>query len=206
MRQSRSRRLARGAAAASVATFAALVSHVSAGATMPTWLGLIVPAIFSLMVCTLLTGRRLSLTRLSIGVLLSQGLFHALFVLGASDVVMTSTPGHDHAAMLAKQSLAMSTSDAAALYGNATMWLGHVAAAGVTIAALYRGEQTLRTAAALARDVVSWLRRKIRLVSAFQPALPAAAEAPLVIVVVAPRLRLNLRHLPRRGPPLFVSV
>lgn len=83
MRASRKLRLLRGVAGASIATFVALASHVWVGGQMPGMLGIAVPWLLSAMVCTLLSGIRLSALRLSVSVLLSQALFHSLFVLGA---------------------------------------------------------------------------------------------------------------------------
>ncbi|MGO1539958.1 MAG: hypothetical protein ACTHW3_11405, partial [Leucobacter sp.] len=60
--------LVRGSSAAAIATFAALFSHVIGGGAMPGLVGIAVPLLLSLMVCILLAGRKLSLTRLSISV------------------------------------------------------------------------------------------------------------------------------------------
>lgn len=102
VRPSRAPRLVRGASSASVATFVALLSHVAGGGQAPGLLGIAVPWILSLMVCTLLAGRTLSLLRLSFAVAGSQLLFHALFVLGTVSARASAVTGghlHDHAAM-----------------------------------------------------------------------------------------------------------
>ena len=54
--QARRTTLLRGFAAASVAVFAALAGHVSAGGAMPGLLGIVAPWLLSLMVCVLLAG------------------------------------------------------------------------------------------------------------------------------------------------------
>lgn len=202
MRQSRGARLARGASAASIATFAALISHVAADGAMPAAAGIIVPGVLSLMVCTLLAGRRLSLSRLSIAVLLSQGLFHALFVLGASSAHIGS-PGHDHAAMVA----AMPTPvPGVVAWPDPAMWAGHAVAALITIAALYRGERALTALARNAHDLVAWLRRRIRLLTGYRPPVLPRPLIRVAVWVDASPVHVSLRQLPRRGPPLIVTV
>ena len=169
---------------------------------MPTWLGLVVPLVLSLMICTVLAGRRLSLARTSASVLLSQALFHVLFVLGAGNVMMTASSGHDHGAMM--HSAVISADATAALYGDTTMWVGHALAAVVTIVALRRGERSLVALRDTARSLVRWVCRRIALVTVAvvpHPLLPSAAVASAVSV---PPLRVVLRRAPRRGPPAFV--
>ena len=78
MRRSRASRALRGLIGASIATFVALLSHVAAGGAMPGWVGIALPWLLSVMVCTLLAGRALSLIRLSLAVAASQALFHCL--------------------------------------------------------------------------------------------------------------------------------
>ena len=92
MSRSRSTRVIRAWVAASIATFVALFWHVAAGGAMPHWLGIAVPWVLSLAVCTVLVGRALSLLRLSVAVVLSQLLFHLLFVLGAGAVRLLRQP------------------------------------------------------------------------------------------------------------------
>ncbi|MDR2997573.1 MAG: hypothetical protein LBU78_05595, partial [Microbacterium sp.] len=95
MRPSRRPAVIRGFAAASTATFVALAAHVTAGGAMPGPLGVLAPWLLSLMVCVLLAGRKLSALRLSISVIVSQLLFHGLFVLGM--ITPTGTiGGHVH--------------------------------------------------------------------------------------------------------------
>src|SRR5690606_16871403 len=83
MRTARMTRVARGSAAATLATFVALLSHVAAGGAMPGWLGVAAPWMFSILVCVPLAGRRLSVLRVTAAVVVSQALFHVLFVLGS---------------------------------------------------------------------------------------------------------------------------
>jgi len=77
----RHRRALRGTLAAAFATFVALTSHILGGGSFPTAMGVIVPLALSILVCVLLSGRRLSLPRLTFSVGISQTLFHLLFSL-----------------------------------------------------------------------------------------------------------------------------
>ena len=195
MRPSRRPRLIRGLLAASIATFVALASHVWVGGTMPGMLGIAVPWMLSVMVCTLLAGRQLSLLRLSASVLLSQALFHVLFVLGAI-TPQTGPTAHDHGAPI----LLPATGAVALVPEDAGMWLAHVAAAVCTIALLHRGERTAQALSALAAELVAWARRLI--------IVPVPAPAPVGVrrrwaITRAPLRRDPLRSaLRRRGPPL----
>ncbi|WP_454117996.1 hypothetical protein [Microbacterium lacticum] len=101
MCRSRTPRVARGAVVASVATFTALLSHVVAGGAVPGPLGILAPWLLALMASTLLAGRTLSLVRLGASVLVSQALFHTLFVMGAATpaATMPAMSHHDHGAM-----------------------------------------------------------------------------------------------------------
>ncbi|MFD5214244.1 hypothetical protein [Microbacterium sp. NPDC058345] len=194
MRPSRRIPLVRGATAASIATFVALASHVWVSGTMPGPLGVLVPWLLSLMICTLLSGRRLSVLRLSLSVVASQLLFHALFVLGSITPKGGFTP-HDHGAMV------LSFDGAAIpLAGDAGMWGAHACAAVVTIVALHRGERLLQALLTAASAVRAWLRRTVRLPA---PALVPRQGSTRWAVVLAPRRRDPLLSaLRRRGPPL----
>ncbi|WP_243227956.1 hypothetical protein [Microbacterium sp. CIAB417] len=205
MRRSRLPRLLRGATSAAVATFVALLSHVSAGGTVPGWLGILIPFVLSLAVCTVLAGRRLSAWRLSMAVVLSQALFHTLFVLGSFAVPGV---GQDHHAMHGMGE-AMPSSSAGmtdALHGDPAMWLGHAVAAVVTILALHRGERCVRALVELTRTLMARLRIRLALVvedvDADAPRVASAAfvRAPLV------RPRFFLRDIARRGPPHLHTV
>jgi hypothetical protein len=136
--QSRVIRTLRGSVAASVATFVALVSHVAGGGHVPGALGVLVPLLLSVFVCVLLSGRTLSLWRLSISVALSQLLFHGLFILGTTGSAAASTgPGaHSHSVELVMSSPGMSHGGPDGVW----MWVAHGIAAVVTITALHRGE------------------------------------------------------------------
>jgi hypothetical protein len=194
VRSSRKIRLLRGFAGASISTFVALASHVWVGGQMPGMLGVAVPWLLSFMLCTLLAGIRLSATRLSISVLLSQALFHTLFVLGAITPRGGIAP-HVHGALVLP-------ADGAAVIvpEDAGMWIAHGVAALITVLALHRGERLLQALAAVASAVVAWLSRVVVV-----PALPDAPVRPRWAVRAAPsRAEPRLAALRRRGPPLLV--
>ena len=208
MERTRAVRAARGAAAATLATFVALLSHVAAGGAMPGWLGVVVPWTFSLLVCVPLAGRRLSAVRLSIGVVLSQALFHVLFVLGAGSSSGLVGVGHHGMMVIPGGAGGASASGATVetmLWGDAAMWTAHVTAAVLTIAALHRGESALRRLVAIAAQAGAWIERQVlAMVRTFVDPLPSSPRHRLVPAEsLAPRA-LRATHLSdvvRRGPP-----
>ncbi|QEW01196.1 hypothetical protein F6J84_14550 [Microbacterium caowuchunii] len=207
MRRSGGARVVRGSLAASVATFVALLSHVSAGGAVPGPLGLLVPFVLSVFVCTVLAGPRLSAIRLSLAVTGSQALFHSLFVLG---VVSTGAPrlvtGHDHAAVPSPATGAVLPATGALLPAtDGRMLLWHLLAAALTTAALYRGERAARRLRALAAEALAWLRRWVPSLLAEQS--PAPRRAPIDVPrdhrvgdLVSPRAN------GRRGPPVALAA
>lgn len=198
----RAGRLARGTAAASFATFVALLSHTSAGAPIPGPAGVIAPLMLSIVVCVFLAGARTSMLRLSIGVVLSQALFHLLFVLGTGGAVASgpgaaSGPGHVHGGPVL-----LDASGAASLHGahavGPEMWLAHAVAAGLTLLMLSRGEATLRHLVSVAGCAAVMLRGLLALEPTPLPlsgAEPAAVDRPRRPLGV---YRSTMRH---RGPP-----
>jgi hypothetical protein len=152
---SRKPAVVRGFAASTLAIFVALAGHVSGGGQMPGPLGIVVPWVFAFMISVLLAGRRLSLTRLSLSVVVSQFLFHVLFVLGTTTPSGVAIP-HVHGAPLVLPPLPIVPDAASA---DAAMWLGHAIAAAVTVAVLHRGERLLLSLRDLALLLVRWVRR-----------------------------------------------
>ncbi len=166
---------------------------------MPAAAGLIVPLLLSAAVCILLAGRQLSAIRLSIAVVISQAIFHALFVLGAGSVI----GGHLHGADLAAAMAA--SSPMTIVPTTAAMWFGHTVAAGLTITALHRGESTVRSALGLVREIVAASARRVRLIlGAIATRLPVRTPIPAPRRI-SPRPAPLLRALRRRGPPLPVA-
>lgn len=167
---------------------------------MPGVLGVVVPLVLSTLVCVLLAGRRLSLVRLTLSVAVSQVLFHTLFVLGTAQSTTSVSGPSGHLAHGTPISLDASpmpmAHDASA---GAWMWVAHVAAGLVTIAALHRAEVLLSTGAAVKEFVLAHL----------VPAVLAALASPVRPARVTPRSDLRsprpLGVYPEtvalRGPP-----
>lgn len=196
-RHGRGSRVARGAVAAVVATFVALVSHVSAGGAVPGLVGIVVPLALSFVVCTALAGRRLSAWRLTLAVALSQALFHLLFVLGSYDL---GAGGHVHGAVVA---FAADGSSPTAVSMDATMAAGHLVAAALTAVSLHRGERTLLALGTLAARCVAWVRARVRVI-AFGPT-PVRRLRAVVVASVQPVSVIVTRASARRGPPIAAS-
>ena len=189
----------RGAVAASVATFVALLSHVSGGGAVPGWVGVAVPLALSFVVCTALAGRRLSAARLSVAVALSQVLFHTLFVLGSYDL---GVAGHVHGGAGA---ILVPGSAVPVLTPDAAMWCGHLVAAAVTVVALHRGERTVVSLRLLAVRSVAWLRARVGVIlAAFRP-VPVRRVFADVVAPVRPVAVLLAATALRRGPPVAAS-
>lgn len=85
------------------------------------------------------------------------------------------------------------------------MWLAHLAAAVLTVAALYRGERLVIRLGVLARELLVWLRRRIL---SGDIVLPVAAEKPGLVRLPAEPLRSArvVSLVRRRGPPLSFVV
>lgn len=194
MRPSRRIPLLRGFVGATFATFVALMSHAVVDGAMPGMLGVIVPWLLSLMISTLLAGRRLSVVRLSIAVALSQGLFHVLFVLGSITPQGGFAP-HVHGVVPM-----LPEGGAVLIPESAGMWVAHGFAAVLTVVALHRGERILRALLAAASDIAAWLRRAVVVTVLVRPAVPTRGRW---VAVDAPRpCARHLTALRRRGPPL----
>jgi hypothetical protein len=199
-----------------VATCAALLSHLLGGGAVPGWLGLLVPWVLSLAVCTALAGRRLSLWRTTASVGLSQVLFHTLFVLGAP-----GSPGSTQTSGAARgtagerpgghglhgDSLGHPSRHEPAPYlpdllaADATMWFWHGDRAGGRDAVLVSGERTLMRLRELAGRTADRLRRRLPSPADLAPLLPVApAVAPDWFTGSFPA-RPEVSPSRRRGPP-----
>lgn len=198
MARTRQIRALRGVLAAAVATFTALLGHVAGGGAVPGWLGIVAPLVLSAAVSVLLVGRRLSVWRVGLVVVVSQALFHTLFVLGTPAAPAAGGSGaHHHGAVVLP-----TAASGAVTVADPAMTLGHAAAAALTIAALYRGELAVL---ALVR-LVALLGAAVR--AALRPLAPTpvpvasgiARRAPLERVVAPLHDRVVLTA-PRRGPP-----
>ncbi len=161
MSPSRAVRVARGSTAAGIATFIALVSHVTGGGQMPGWIGIALPAVLSVAVCTLLAGRQMSLWRLSLAVVASQALFHTHCSCWGrspprprprrrSRITYMAPPDGDRPGMTSMHG-----------HAGASMWLMHGIAAVLTTVALYRGEKACLRLREIAVELVRWARRRL---------------------------------------------
>lgn len=168
---------------------------------MPGVLGILVPWVLSLAVCTVLAGRALSLLRLSLAVMVSQALFHTLFVLGAAPGPSAEiATGHVHTVVLpAALPAAPAAMDLAMLFA-------HAAAAAVTVFALYRGERAVGALLVLAADYRAWLRRRAAAVDSPLVLVIRMPQAPAVYTSRAPRSWLMQSSLRWRGPPTLAVV
>ena len=201
MRASRASRVRRGALAASIATFAALMSHVAAGGVPPGWVGIAVPFAISLLICTALAGRRVSLARMSLSVAISHVMYHSLFVLGSGGASVGSGSAHHHG--MAQAVLAVGGAEH--IHASPAMWVGHAVAGVVTIAALYSGSRMLRYAHGIVAQVGCWLRSLW-----VDPSLPIVRREwfrtrPIERAPFAPPA-FSENSVPRRGPPRFVVI
>jgi hypothetical protein len=148
-------RFARGWIVALFASLVAALSHTLGGAAAPSGLAVGVSLAFAGMICVALIGRTVSTLRLTIAVLLSQIILHALFSFGGPGGTLTTdasaTTGlHGHpaaASAFTGGAVTGGLGDAAGAalahvsHAGGTMWLAHLAAAVVTIMALRYGEQ-----------------------------------------------------------------
>lgn len=198
-RQARARRAARGAVAASVATFVALLSHVTGGGEVPGAAGVVVPWALSFVVCTALAGRRLSAVRLGAAVAVSQVLFHTLFVLGSYDL---GAAGHVHGGA----ALVLGTVSGQPIApADTAMWVGHAVAALATTLALHRGERTLAVLRELAHRSIVWLRARADVLVAGVGPSPLRRMLAVVVAEARPVSPVLAASVRRRGPPVAAS-
>ncbi|WP_051671033.1 MULTISPECIES: hypothetical protein [unclassified Microbacterium] len=201
MTESRKPAVIRGFAASSLAIFVALAGHVSGGGQMPGALGIVVPWVFSFMICVLLAGRSLSPIRLTFSVAVSQFLFHTLFVLGTVTPSGVSVP-HVHGAPLV---IPATPGLPEAVTADASMWLGHALAALLTVSALYRGERLITAARNLAVQLGRWLRRRVDHVLVL-PALRLPRALRGIFDVARTGDLVLLATLRGRAPPLSAAI
>lgn len=214
MTSTRSARALRGALAAIVSTFVALLSHVAGGGEVPGLLGILVPLVLATAVCVPLAGRRLSVIRVSASVIASQVLFHALFVLGSAGNASASsaTGGAGHTGHVGHGGQGSSVAPLliatppggtpagapAHAHEHATMWAAHALAAVVTILAVYQGERVVRRLRTLA---IALVRVLLPVVSVIPVPSSAAARAVVETVSLPRSLSVYPDTRSHRGPP-----
>ncbi len=214
---SRWARVARGLLASGVAIFVAALFHVAGGGAAPGALPLALSLAFSTIASIALTGRSLSLWRLTVAVGASQFLFHLLFGLGTGTATFTAPAGTTHLHAGSHLTMSMSGSMPTAMPAahdefSLGMWGAHLTAVLVTVIALRFGEQAFWGLFDTARmHVARFADRRILSSLAVLPttlAHSAAASAASAFSREPVRLLdlgvplLRLRH---RGPPLAAA-
>ncbi|OWP21881.1 hypothetical protein CBF90_09330 [Microbacterium sp. AISO3] len=214
MTSPRHQRALRAGAAATLATFVALLSHVAAGGEPPSGLGAALPWALSLVVSLVVVGRRLSAVRLGAAVTAAQVLFHVMFALGVvplagSAGVSTAgasqtTPMSLHAGHMSLPASLSAPGALAAVAPDAAMIGAHVLAAVATTLLLHRGERLLSALLGLARRIA------VRLRSAARDAVPPAPN-PLRVRAIVSSVRMPRRCAlvaapARRGPPVLLAL
>lgn len=192
-------RFARGWLAALFSTTVAAASHTLAGGDGPSAVSLVVALAFAGVACIALTGTTLSLARLTASVALSQLAFHLLFsTIGTSTAAVATGVGtaHDHSTTLVPGP----DMGAVAHHSDGWMWVGHAAAAVLTIVALRYGEGAFWRLTGIALLFVRTLFVRV-------PAVPLIARparrARVVGHLFVPRICVVLRtSLGLRGPPV----
>jgi hypothetical protein len=192
-------RFTRGWLAALFATLVAAGSHTAAGGAGVHPVSLLLALTFAGLACIALTGRSLSLVRLTLAVGASQLAFHTVFATmgttsGATGVVTPAGHGHEASAILLDAG-----STATAHHTSGWMWAAHVAAAVATIIALRCGEAAfwrLRGIALLALGLAI-AGMPVPHAPGRSPALPVVGEHLVVRTLLFLRTSLGLR-----GPPV----
>lgn len=205
---SRGLRVLRGLVVATLSVTIAAFSHVAGGGLTPGVLGTVLALAFAVLISIALSGRALSLPPLAAAVVASQVVFHLLFSLGAA---LPASARGVHVGMLGMvmsggstatlPDLGSSTVSAVEGLADARMWIGHLAAAVVTIMLLLHGERALVTVVRLA---VGRLAVFVRVVVA-----PPALARHRVLAALGDRSGLRsldvlLATRPHRGPPVGI--
>lgn len=181
-------RILRAAAASSVATLLAALSHTIGGGMPPHPLLVLALSVLLIPLAAVLIGRRPSAPRTALTVLVAQLVFHVLFHVlgGTASESAASTPAHAHHAVALGPAVSIALPDA-------PMILAHGVAATLTVLLLWHGERMLR-------GIAAWARA--RLLPSL-PASPARHEVPLVPAspLLSVRLTPLAEALSRRGPP-----
>ncbi|MEO6944043.1 MAG: hypothetical protein ABI053_04960 [Lacisediminihabitans sp.] len=195
-------RVARGFVAAITSLFVAAISHILPGGDAPGMVALVACLILSTFVCTALSGKKLSLFRLSTAVIASQFLFHSFFSLSASapSVAMGST-SFTHVGHVQEHFVVLGSSGVASM--GTGMWVAHTVAAVVTIMALRYGETAFWSLRIVAR---LWIGALFEAGTSPRPVEVPATEAPRECLALPHERILPLSPLRRRGPPGFQAI
>ncbi|MBD7957079.1 hypothetical protein H9651_05480 [Microbacterium sp. Sa4CUA7] len=188
----RQSRALRGTAAATIATLVAATAHTLSGGGAPHPLLLIAVAALAAPPAVWLAGRRAAWWRTAGVVAGAQALFHGAFALVGDAHPLPSSHAHHRQVDIA------SLPPLVMIDGDATMTIGHLLAALVTILAVLRGEQ-------LVRRIARGLRRHISRLAVTLPS-PIARPRPLTVCQAPRRVRRTTTSaLSRRGPPVLAG-
>lgn len=199
-------RFVRGWLTASVAVLVAALSHTAAGGASPAPISLVLALAFSGMVCVALAGKKLSLPKLTVSVVLSQVLFHALFGLGgASSARMTATGHHGSGAVVIGSADTASVVPAEGMHDMGWMWIAHALAAVITIIALRRGERAFWSLRDFAWLTLVAIVRTLGIIVTL-PRQRAHVLAVLAHGFIATDRDILLPPMRHRGPPLAFSA
>ena len=156
---------------------------------MPEPVGVLVPLVVSLFLAVALIGRTFKAWRVASVVVVSQAMFHALFVLGSPGSAMDQSSGAMH------HSLSNAVVVSAHAMQTPAMSIGHLFAAMVTTVALVRGEIVLRGLLSRAREVLVRIRWAVPTpIVAVRQSRPAADHRSVV-------RRADVGPHATRGPP-----
>ncbi|GAA1497174.1 hypothetical protein [Paeniglutamicibacter kerguelensis] len=201
--EDRGLRFVRGWIGALVCTCLAVASHTIAdGMTPPLAIVGLVLAV-SGAVCTALASTNFSLARTTLAVVLSQGLYHAVFGLfghqSATGHLQESGThaGHGAHSIVLSVGQVLPPSAVAEPSLGYLMPISHLLAAVLTIAALRKGELAARS---LVDSILLYVPRRILSYRAWQPLVDPRSRAVSSPMPVA-RLDVLLPALRRRGPP-----
>jgi hypothetical protein len=193
---SRGARAVRGLTAGSAATVFAAGSHGMAGGHFASATGIVLAIAFSSLLGIALSGRSLSLIKLSVTVVFSQLGFHLVFsTIGASGATAMTVGGHHNSSVLFSAGSSMGS-----MHADPAMWLAHAVAATVTILVLRRGGAAFWGMRAIAAMLFTPLFRARQLVIT-TPQL--AAHRPPQTRRIAPTVVAQfLTFIDSRGPPV----
>ena len=194
-------RVARGFVAAVISLFVAAFSHILPGGNVPGAVALLACLILSTFVCIALSGKKLSLLRLSTSVVVSQFLFHSIFSLSASIPSVAAPASLVHSGHMHDQLLVLGTSGVASTDGG--MWLAHAVAAVVTIVALRYGELVFWGLFTVAR---LWIGALFATMTTPRPVEVPAVAAPCERSSLPHERILPLSPMRHRGPPAFQLI
>jgi hypothetical protein len=197
---SRWARVARGGLVASIAVFVAAFSHVAAGGSAPGSAGTAIAVAFALLASIAVAGKRLTLPRIAIAVMVSQFFFHIVFSLGGASSVTMTQNGHHGAVIVGGTQEPMASMD----HSSGWMWVAHAVAAMVTIVFLWRGERELwRALSTGSRQLATVLLGRLVFVRVAPQGV--AVRVPAVSrAVFRDDLGVVLSSLRHRGPPASV--